>query len=372
MQNISIEDAPLAVQEEFFMLRRFIESMGRQVERYTVAELARLLRKRAKSSANVSDYIDFVAFMRSEIAEMRSTGHSGTAQSYAAALNRLVEFEGHDAKDVNTLTAAWLVNFESWLKKQPVVHQSAEAKKSSPRYLTSTGIAVYMRCIRATLNRMKLQFNDEDRGIMPIIVNPFARYRVPRERVAYKRAITQEQIRAIANHVPKNKIEELSADMFMLSFMLRGMNLVDLYTCTDYHDGRIDYRRTKTASRHDEVYSVAVPEEAVDLVRRYGDRTGKRVFDFYNRYATNDNFVKKVNAGLKTIGQAVGIEGLTHYAARHSFATIAANECGFSLDRVGAALNHVVDKRQAVTERYIKRDNSGVDEVQRAVLDVTL
>ena len=74
-----------------------------------------------------------------------------------------------------------------------------------------------------------------------------------------------------------------------------------------------------------------------------------------------------MNRNLKYIGDALGIENLTLYAARHSFATIARNDCGVSMDDVAMALNH--KSGHDVTDTYIKKDWKRIDDVNRKVID---
>lgn len=78
-----------------------------------------------------------------------------------------------------------------------------------------------------------------------------------------------------------------------------------------------------------------------------------------------------VNKGLKTLAEAIGITSqLSTYYARHTWATIAANNCGISDSDIGLALNHVgIDKSLKVTRGYISRDWSKIDTFNRQVLD---
>lgn len=85
------------------------------------------------------------------------------------------------------------------------------------------------------------------------------------------------------------------------------------------------------------------------------------------RYSTHKQFVHKVNAHLKKVGDELGIPDLTLYAARHSWATIARNECGISMDDVAMCLNH--KSGHDVTDTYIKKDWSRIDRANRKVLD---
>jgi len=70
---------------------------------------------------------------------------------------------------------------------------------------------------------------------------------------------------------------------------------------------------------------------------------------------------------LKALCKSAELNGITFYWARHSFASIARNDCRFSKDDVALALNHV-DNGHAVTDIYIAKDWSIVDEVQDAVI----
>ena len=83
------------------------------------------------------------------------------------------------------------------------------------------------------------------------------------------------------------------------------------------------YFRAKTSARRNDKakMKVKVMEVIKPLVEKYRDRTGKRVFNFYQHYSTADAFNKAINYGLKQIGGILQIEDLEYYAARHSWAT---------------------------------------------------
>ena len=100
---------------------------------------------------------------------------------------------------------------------------------------------------------------------------------------------------------------------------------------------------------------VIVPKMVLPIIEKYRDRTGKRLFNFYQYYRDHKGFNKAINKGLKEIGKQLKIEDLEYYAARHSWATIALNKCGIDKYTVHAALNHV-DESMRVTDIYIERD----------------
>jgi integrase len=159
----------------------------------------------------------------------------------------------------------------------------------------------------------------------------------------------------------------------MLSFYLAGTNLVDLYNAkvSFYSKGRFSYERQKTKSRRtDKAFiSIKVEPEALPLFEKYQDKSGKMLFNFSNLFSDHDIFNKSINKGLKDVAAACNInEPLSSYYARFSFASIARNDCGISKDDIHEALNHS-DPSMRITDIYIKKDWSVIDNVVRKVLD---
>ena len=100
---------------------------------------------------------------------------------------------------------------------------------------------------------------------------------------------------------------------------------------------------------------VDIPNIVQPIIDKYRDKTGKRLFNFYQYYCDEKGFNKAINYGLKEIGAILNIEDLEYYAARHSWATIALNKVGIDKYIVHAALNHIDDSMK-VTDIYIERD----------------
>lgn len=70
---------------------------------------------------------------------------------------------------------------------------------------------------------------------------------------------------------------------------------------------------------------------------------------------------------MEQICRMTGLSGVTFYWARHTFVTVARNDCRVNKDDVALALNHV-DEGNRVTDIYIAKDWRIVDEVQEQVL----
>ena len=71
------------------------------------------------------------------------------------------------------------------------------------------------------------------------------------------------------------------------------------------------------------------------------------------------------------MGKELGIDKLQFYAARHSMATIAVNDVGISKYVVNDMLNHT-DQSLKITELYIKKDFSHINESNVKLLDYVL
>ncbi len=313
--------------------------------------------------------LNFVCYTREYIDSLEKSGHAGTAKGYRCAINSLVRFAGHEVVYVSELTSKFVQNWVDWIGKQPshLGHSIGRAQ------------SMYFACLKAMHNRARKEFNDEERGIIRIPFNPFAKVDVPKPKPTRKRALTVKQLRVIDSverpDTWDNTRFNLSRDAFMLSFMLIGMNAADLYDApASAFDGeRITYKRKKTRTRRDDEaeISIKVEAEVAGLIEKYRDPKGEYLFKFCRLYSTPDTFNAALNKGLKQVGKAIGVDDLEFYAARHSWATIAANEAGVNKYTVHEALNHV-DPAMKVTDIYIKKNWSNIDKANRAVLDLVL
>lgn len=340
--------------------RAACDKVGERLKSMTVEQVVELVT--AKQDEKFE--LDIVAYTWKEIEKMRASGHTGNAATYVCAINSLVKFVGRDKVMISEITVKFLHDWAKWISEQPNVTRG---------YVTHN----YLNRMRAIHNRAKREFNDEDAGIIRIPNSPFSHIDFPKLPASRKRALTVEQIQAIANldysiiMQPGTNRYNFARDIFLLSFGLIGMNAVDLFTCTDCKDGRITYQRTKTKERRlDKAeISIKIEPEIQALVDKYRDPTGERVFKFYKMYSSIDTLSAAINKGLKKIGNLLGIDDLEFYAARHSWATIAANDAGVDKYTVHTALNHVDDSMR-VTDIYIRKSWDPIDKANRKVMDL--
>jgi integrase len=327
-----------------------------------------------KTSADGKFYLDFVQYARGYIGKLREAGRKGTANARESALKSLIRFAGRDTISVHEITAKFV---ESWI----------DFIRAGLRRQSGTAESQYPRSVQTILNAAKSEFNDEDLGVIRIPLSPFKKVKLPLPPMRERRALDVEVIRMIFAYSGElSKSAAFARDMFMLSFLLVGMNGVDLFTCTSYAAGRITYQRTKVENRRRDKgeISIKVEPEALPLIEKYRDASGKRVFNLYQMYSSINTFSVSINGkkdrlkdgqisarGLKALGALVGAPDLILYSARHSWATIARNRCGVSKDDVAFALNHV-DSRMAVTDTYLEKDWTLIDRANRKVIDYVL
>ena len=280
-------------------------------------------------------------------------------KNYKTALNALYSFVGRDNILCEEINVKTMKAFENALKDRPRAQ------------------SLYPNCIKTIFNAAKEYYNDEDNDIIRI-KHSLDKYKPVEQNIAEKRALDVETIRRIfalpydnVRVKGKSSRHDLALDCFRLSFCLMGMNSADLYYADRLEDNTIIYDRMKTKDRRRDKaeIQVKITDYIKPLVEKYKGK--ERVFNFSERFATMESFNRAINIGLKDIGKEIGIERLQFYAARHSMATIAVNDVKISKYIVNDMLNHT-DQSLKITELYIKKDFSHINNANAKLLDYVL
>ena len=280
----------------------------------------------------------------------RKKGQTRTGYNYTYAC--LKNYTDIDSTRFEEVTPKWLERFERF---------ELAAGKS-----TAT-ISLHFRYIRAVINDA---INEE------ITQNyPFRKFKIKKSE-SKNRSLTLGELRTLLTwQVEPHQEKYLS--VFKLMILLRGINLKDLALLT--HDnvsrGRLEYIRAKT----DKPYSIKIEPEIRKLLDEL--RGDKYLIDILDRYSDHRVYTHKINNELKRIGiTTIGKKGkktikplfpkLTTYWARHTFATIAYNECNIPMDIISDMLGH--SNGMAVTNVYVRRNAKIADEAARKVIDKIL
>lgn len=304
--------------------------------------------------------IDFIKFSREWIASTTIKG----APNYTTAINALVRFVGKEELDINLITLDFLESFKAFLNKEREI-RTKRLMQQGKRIPSNRSLSLYLISIKKLFNEAKKKYNKKEKNLILIPNSPFMEFEIPKQEATRKRAISADIIKKLWK-LPYKDMKKgykstcrynLAKDCFILSFCLMGINSADLYNATEMEGNTIVYNRTKTKDRRlDKAQmKVDIPRLVLPLVEKYKDKTGKRLFNFYQYYADEKDFNKAINYGLKEICTILEIDDLEYYAARHSWATIALNKAGIDKYIVHAALNHI-DDAMKVTDIYIERD----------------
>lgn len=334
----------------------WVDALNRQeTEHWTVQEIVKHL-KEGGADVSFSDYA------RRHHARMIDNGQERNARNYELAYQHLERFAGTNRVTFSMLTSSFLCR---WMKTLEHTHRAKE---------------MYPVCIRQIFRAAILELNDEERGVVKIKFNPWPKIQIPSADRSEKLAIMPEECRAFFSApLPESKMKsplpELGRDVAMMVLCLGGMNTVDIYHLRkeDYQDGIIRYRRAKTRKfRADEAYmEMRVPPIIQPLVEKYKAADDDvHLFNFSTRHTTTDSFNANVNAGIKAICKSLGIpkeRWYSVYTFRHTWGTVAQNDCGASIAEVAFGMNH--SSGHKVTRGYLKIDFTPAWVLNEKVID---
>lgn len=334
-----------------------------------------LLNKTDINSLNVNQVIDYLTtedddvcfseYARQHVKRLINNGQERTARNYELALGHLERYFGTTQVMFSQLTSTAVT---LWIKSLESTHRAKE---------------MYPVCMRQVFRAAVKEMNDYDNDIIRIKTNPWIKVQIPQSDRTTKRAISAEDCRRFFSApMPPSKmidpLPELGHDIAKLVLCLAGMNTIDLYELKkeDYKRGRFCYKRAKTRhSRRDEAYfEMRIEPVIMPLIEKYkADDDSPYFFNFHSRYTSADSFCANVNSGIKKICKSLGLpkeKWYSVYTFRHTWATIAQNDCGANIAEVGFAMNH--SHGHTVTRGYIKLDFTSAWELNAKVIDFVL
>lgn len=346
--------------------RRRLLPHGMAVDSWSIDRLIGFL------SSNPDTFtLDFIGYTKDVAERLASQGRETTGKQYLVMANALKRFVGRDSVDISEITGNFLRSFEYHLRNEPVYkHNGDDVIAPIDKKKNGSAIHNYMTRIRTVYEMAKVEFNDEDNGIINIPWSPFSRYTIPPMPVSEHRVLTIEQVQKIIDYPysGKDTIVDMGKDMFILSFALMGINTADLYEVEC--DGDIlAYERRKTRARRNDraKMEVRIEPEIRGLVAKYLGKS--RTVDVRKRYRSIMSFNSAVNKGVNAIGEAIGVNGLSFYYARHTMASICANVLGVDIARVDEMLNHS-DSKLRMARVYIQKDFKPLWDANRRLLDL--
>ncbi len=286
-------------------------------------------------------------FMEGIIVKLRRNGKIRTSETYTAALNSFKKFRKDEDIMLDCLTSGIIEAYEAW-------HQS--------RGVAPNTISFYTRILRAAYNRAVEDEIIENK-------NPFRHVYTGVDKTV-KRALPIQTVKKInALDLSLSPALDYARDMFMMSFMLRGMSFIDMAYLrkTDLVNGYVIYRRRKTGQQ----LTIEWTREMQLILDKYPENTSDYLLPIIRNPGTNErctyqNVSYNINHNLKKIAKKVGVSiPLTLYVARHSWAS-AAKAKGIPISVISEGMGH---DSEATTQIYLASlDSSVVDKANSLIL----
>ena len=327
--------------------------------RWDVERLNKIIRKLDNNGLNYrcDDVIDefnhyaneysLFNFMESIIIKLKQNGKVRTSETYTVTLNSFKKFRQDEDIMLDCLNSEIMEAYEAW-------HQQ--------RGVSPNTISFYTRILRAVYNRAVENEIIENR-------NPFRHVYTGVDKTV-KRALPLSIIKKIkALDLSLTPALDFARDMFIMSFMLRGMSFIDMAYLrkSDLSNGYVAYRRRKTG----QLLTIEWTKEMQMILDKYPENSTDYLLPIIKNTGTNERYTYRnvgynINHNLKTIAKKVGITiPLTLYVARHSWASVAKAK-GIPLSVISEGMGH---DSEATTQIYLASlDTSVVDKANSLIL----
>ena len=242
-----------------------------------------------------------------------------------------IELFGGKQIPFENVTVDWLKRYEKYLLKTK----------------NHTTVGMHMRAIRAIMNEARKA------GAIKDSQYPFGRDRYEIQTgEARKKALTLEQIRQVVTFADGTETTERYRDIWFFMYLCNGINTADLVRLKykNIVDGEICFVRQKTertTSTIKEIHAI-VTLEMQAIIDRWGSerKPGNYIFpcindeeDALTQKKRTKDFTKRINKRMKMIGEALGIDGISTYTARHSYATVL-KRSGANIAYISESLGH--------------------------------
>lgn len=267
-----------------------------------------------------------------------------TKKLYTLASGRFLSFFGEDSL-IEQITPITINKYILYLQKSK---------------LSQTSINIYITLLKVIINyAVKMRYAKFE-------VDPFVTAKVPSARKRDTH-ISIEELRRIRDYEPTTHNMMVIRDIFMLTYYLAGMNLVDMLEY-DFNQDEICYIRKKTRNTKDGENAVcfSIPDEARPIINKYKDKsTGRLIFGRYKTYVSCYNVLARK---VKELAKVAGVKHyFTLYSARKSFV-----QHGFDLGIPLSTLEYCIGQSMKESRpifNYVSIMQSHADNAIRMILD---
>lgn len=244
------------------------------------------------------------------------------------------------------ITPATIEDFDNYLQNK--------------RNNSSTSRAMHLRQLRSFINRQV------KKGSVTYALNPFYNFQMP-ESQDRELDITVDELKLIRDSQFTEKPLRMARDLFMLSYYLGGINLIDLLNIDFRKATTIDYVREKSrlTKRGEKRVSLTIPSEAKPIIKTWIGTNGNLNFGYNYQYPYFRNYVTKQ---IKRLAKKLGInKRVVYYSARKSLVQHGF-ELGISLEVLEYSIGQSVKKNRPIFN-YVRIMRSHADAAMRLILD---
>ena len=272
-------------------------------------------------------------------------------QSYAGMLNnslkKFLTFHNGDMF-LSEITTTTISELERWMKR-------SGASQAYTNMVMSMTRTIINRAIRQQLVTYQ--------------VHPFLYWKRPADEER-EIDISLEELRTIRDSKPRLRKQLVARDLFLLSYYLGGINLIDLLAIDFRGISVLEYvrhksRNTKTTDRR---ISFTIQPEAWDIINKWKNRnTGRLDFGYKFSYK---NFLRYVTRGIKSLAEELQLpdyKKVCYYSARKSFVQHGF-DLGISLEVLEYCIGQSVKSNRPIFN-YLKIMRRHADTAIRQIID---
>lgn len=293
----------------------------------------------ARLGAGVSDTLNTAFKVKIEM--LKKQDRVGSMLAYDNVLKGLERFKG-GCITFDIITVDWIRKYDRFLR--------SEGKNQ-------TTIGIHMRHLRAILNEAKRA------GVIKETQYPFGRgkYEIQAGE-GRKMALTLEQIGKIARYEDGGRASKMYRDYWLFLYLCNGVNVADFVKLKyrDIVNGEICFVRQKTerTTKTRKEIRVVISEPMQRIIDQWGNPCNDDNFIFpiltgkesaLEQKHKTQYLTRTINKRMEEIGKALGIDHISTYTARHSFATVL-KRSGANIAYISESLGH---QNLKTTENYL-------------------
>ena len=288
-------------------------------------------------------------FISEQIRILTEGNRLGTAKNYRSALACLDGYLAGRELSFLDLNAQFVEQYNDYLQRKGLAKNS---------------VSFHMRILRAIYNKA-VRKGFAEHG------NPFEHVYTGVDRTR-KRAVDKSLIpKLIELDLSRSAPLSFARDLFLFSLYTRGMSFIDMAFLKHENiiDGAICYIRRKTK----QPLCIRIEPCMRQIIDRYAGRSSVYVFpmlksedlaEAYSQYRVQMTYYNRL---LKRLSRMLGLQqGLSFYAARHSWATMA-RDCNVPVSVISAGMGHTSER---TTRIYLTSlENSLIDNANKGILN---